>query len=158
LIPIKRHSRLSLQVVDHHRNLVGTQIRQHPINVVGIRQRNSAIFAKIRLAQISATVFRPSSWIWPERPNFGQSDPCRLARIWLEQLDSGLLAGFQRFWQIPASMPESGNFWPESGPFRWNPANPDSDETVRIRPLFGILAIVAGMAESGKSGQNPVGQ
>jgi hypothetical protein len=53
----------------------------------------------------------------PERPNFG------------------LLAGFQQIWQIPASMPESSNFWPESGHFHRNPANPDSDETVRI-PAF----------------------
>jgi hypothetical protein len=56
----------------------------------------------------------------PERP-----DPCRLA----------ITTGFQQFWQISASMPESDRFVSDSGSFGLNPANLDSDETVQI-PAF----------------------
>jgi hypothetical protein len=78
--PIKRHSGPSLQAVDHHRNLAGTEIRQHPIYVAGIRPSGQ----KGRI---------PAGW--PDRSGQIRPDPCRLA-------------GFRRFWQIPASIPESG--------------------------------------------------
>jgi hypothetical protein len=68
--PIKRHSRPSLQAVDHHRNLAGTEIRQHPIYVVGIWRRNP----------VSLDSGNRIPAIGPERP-----DPCRLA-------------GFRQFW------------------------------------------------------------
>jgi hypothetical protein len=85
--------------------------------------------------------------IWLESGKNG-----RIPADWPERPDFGLLAGFRRFWQIRASMPESGRSVLESGSFGRNPANPNFDKIVRI------LAIVAGMAESGKSGRNPVGQ
>jgi hypothetical protein len=108
--PIKRYSRPSLQVVDHHRNLATTEIRQHPGNVAGIRRQNPAIVVGIRSAQISGTVFRSSSRIWLEHPGqIGRTDQARTAGFWPVCRNPVI--------------------------FRWNPANPNSDETVRI-PAF----------------------
>lgn len=110
--------------------------------------------------------------IWLEMP-----DSDLLARIWLERPNSSLLAEFQQFWQIPtsipesslyrspASIPESSRSMPESDSFGRNPVTfarfwPTQIPTklFGFRPLSWILDIVAGMAESGKSGRNPNSQ
>jgi hypothetical protein len=58
-----RHSRsilndtvdLQVQAADHHRNIAGIGIRQHPVNVARIQRWNPATFAGIRSVQIPAT-------------------------------------------------------------------------------------------------------
>jgi hypothetical protein len=79
--------------------------------------------------------FRPVGRIWPERPDFGRlagsartSRPERPAG----QTDQARTAGFR---QISASMSEFGSFGRNPVIFGRNPANLDSDETIRI-PAF----------------------
>jgi hypothetical protein len=109
---------IHVKAVDHHRNIADTKIWQPQVNVAGIRS-----------AQIPATkliVFRPPGRNLARTARFRPA-----ARIWPEYpSQNGRPAGSGQ--KIPASMPESDRSGPDSDSFGRNPANSDSDETIRI--------------------------
>jgi hypothetical protein len=119
---------LHVQVVDHHRNLVGTEIRQHLVNVT-----------EIRPTQIPATkldVFWPSSRIpvgWPDKSS--------------QKIPAGSLPTGRDLAILRLFCAGFRQFWPESGHFCRNLTNPDSNETIRI-PAF--------ISNSSYSSRNPV--
>jgi hypothetical protein len=147
LIPIKQHSQPLLQAIDHHRS------RPLPKSC---RYQNLTASGQCRRNLISPNSGNRIPAIWPNRPDLdwlarssqnarpvrsGQKIPARTAGSLLTSQDLARTAGFwptagfQRFWRILASMPESGRSVPEFGSFGRNSANPDSNETVRI-PAF----------------------
>jgi hypothetical protein len=75
---------LHVQAADHHRNIAGIGIRQHPVNVAGIRppspescQPDSGDQSDRNPARPAG--FRPSNRIWPEKAGFR---PALAGRIW----------------------------------------------------------------------------
>jgi hypothetical protein len=97
---------LQVQVADHHPNIAGIGIRQHPVNVAGIWRQNPATFAGIRSIQIPATNL---AGIWSDRPESGHlAGNWPSDRIWPERPDPGWPDGTGLPAGIRPLSPESG--------------------------------------------------